>query len=263
MDEAERDQRRLYFDTVAERYSAMRPGYPAPLFDTIVDLAGLAAGDPIIEIGAGTGIATLPLAERGLAITAAEPGPALRAICRQRLAGFPDVDFFAGRFEDMPLPPAPGARAIACGQAFHWIDPTQRFALTHRALRPGGWLMTFWNYELLASPLHQLVQPVYEAVFGPGEPPSVEQRIARHVAAVEEDAAAWFAAPVVRRFPWRQTYTGPELAALHLTYSENATLPAAQLRRLREGFVEVIGEAPGGAVEMRCETVLVAAQRRD
>jgi trans-aconitate methyltransferase len=61
---------RAGFDLAAEDYQRTRPVCPPQLFDDLIDRAGLEAGDRVIEIGCGTGQATVPLAERGLAVTA-------------------------------------------------------------------------------------------------------------------------------------------------------------------------------------------------
>jgi 2-polyprenyl-3-methyl-5-hydroxy-6-metoxy-1,4-benzoquinol methylase len=50
-------------------------------------VTGLQPGDWVLEVGAGPGKPTLPLARRGLRITALEPGPALAARARRDLAG--------------------------------------------------------------------------------------------------------------------------------------------------------------------------------
>src|ERR671933_454382 len=64
------DRRRLRttFEEVPELYERARPLYPPELFDDLVAYAGLEAGSRVLEIGCGTGQATLPLAERGLAV---------------------------------------------------------------------------------------------------------------------------------------------------------------------------------------------------
>ena len=56
-----------------------RSGPPTP---------GAPRGDRIVEIGCGAGQATVPLAKRGLALTAVELGAALAARARVRTAGF-------------------------------------------------------------------------------------------------------------------------------------------------------------------------------
>jgi hypothetical protein len=68
------------FAAQALDYHRYRPRYPEGGFDDIVRLANLSPGDKAIEIGAGTGIATQPLVERGLDVTAIEPAAALAAV---------------------------------------------------------------------------------------------------------------------------------------------------------------------------------------
>src|SRR3981081_4133381 len=77
------------FNEAAEDYDRTRPVCPPELFDDLVALTGLLAGDEVLEIGSGTGQATVPLARRGLAVTAIEVGAALAAIARRRLTGLP------------------------------------------------------------------------------------------------------------------------------------------------------------------------------
>lgn len=68
------------FDAVAVQYAAARPGYPPALFDAVEELAGQPlAGARVLDVGAGTGIATRLLAERGAWVTAVEPGAAMAA----------------------------------------------------------------------------------------------------------------------------------------------------------------------------------------
>ncbi len=73
-------ERRATFDRAAELYERARPGYPDELIDDVVALAGLRPRSRVVEIGCGTGKATLPLAEGGLRITCVELGASLAAI---------------------------------------------------------------------------------------------------------------------------------------------------------------------------------------
>jgi len=72
------------FDNAAEDYQRTRPVCPAELLDDLIDRTGLQAGNRVIEIGCGTGQATVPLAQRGLAITAVELGAELAAVAWPR-----------------------------------------------------------------------------------------------------------------------------------------------------------------------------------
>ena len=66
--------RRITFEEQAERFDATASGYPAEIIDNIVTLAKLPPGGRILEIGCGSGQATISFAERGYAIVAVELG---------------------------------------------------------------------------------------------------------------------------------------------------------------------------------------------
>ncbi|KIF72013.1 methyltransferase [Streptomyces sp. AcH 505] len=134
--------RALSFDSVAAQYAAARPGYPPVLFDTVETLAGRSlAGARVVDVGAGTGIATRLLRERGARVTAVEPGPGMAAQLRRDL---PDVPLVRGTGDALPL--ADGtADLITYAQSWHWTDPTRSLPEALRVLRPGGALVLWWN----------------------------------------------------------------------------------------------------------------------
>src|SRR5579875_3574084 len=128
---------RTVFDLDAESYDRTRPVCPAELFDDLMRAADLRSGDQVLEIGAGTGQATLPLAERGLSVTAVELGAQLAAVARRRLAGYSDVEIVAGSFEEWTPPNRPFDAVLAVN-SLHWVDPAVRYAKPAALLRPGG-----------------------------------------------------------------------------------------------------------------------------
>src|SRR6202011_5142225 len=93
---------RTTFDDAAELYDRARPGYPPELFDDLADIADLRPGARVLEIGSGTGQATLPLAERNYQVSAVELGPNLAAVAHRKLAHFQNVIVTVGAFEDWP-----------------------------------------------------------------------------------------------------------------------------------------------------------------
>ena len=127
------------FDGVAAEYDRHRPAYPGELIDQACQVAGIGRGDPVLEIGCGTGQLTRGLLARGLHVTAVEPGPSLIALARQNLAGAGQVDFVSARFEDAPLPRG-RFRAVFCASAFHWIDPGISWQKAADVLVAGGTL---------------------------------------------------------------------------------------------------------------------------
>src|SRR5919109_4571971 len=80
------------FDEDAERYDRARPGYPPELYDDLEELAGAGPGSRVLEVGCGTGQATVPLAGRGCRITAVEAGACMAAVARRNVARAAAVD---------------------------------------------------------------------------------------------------------------------------------------------------------------------------
>ncbi|MFE2229802.1 class I SAM-dependent methyltransferase [Streptomyces kronopolitis] len=131
------------FDAVAAQYAATRPGYPPALFDTIEELAGQPlAGARVLDVGAGTGIATGLLADRGARVTAVEPGAAMAAELRAAHPGTPLVRALG---DALPFSDDAGFDLVGYAQAWHWTDPARSVPEAMRVLRPGGALALWWN----------------------------------------------------------------------------------------------------------------------
>ena len=61
---------RKTFNTDEYNYDRSRPGYPKELFDDIFDYVNLSENCNVLEIGIGTGQATLPFLKQGCNVTA-------------------------------------------------------------------------------------------------------------------------------------------------------------------------------------------------
>ncbi|GAA2282248.1 methyltransferase [Streptomyces ruber] len=134
--------RALSFDNVATQYAAARPDYPAALFDAVEELAGLPlAGADVLDCGAGTGIATRLLRERGARVVALEPGAGMAA---QLHRAEPDIPLVRGEGDRLPFA-AGSFDLITYAQAWHWTDPARSVPEALRVLRPHGALALWWN----------------------------------------------------------------------------------------------------------------------
>jgi SAM-dependent methyltransferase len=141
-------ERGLLFETIAEDYDRVRPGYPADLVD--LACAGLGRGSRVLEVGCGTGKLTRDLAQRGFAVDAVDPGEGMVVVARRAA---PEASFHVARFEDLDLPP--GAFDAACSAtAFHWVDPRVGWAKVARLLRPGGTFALLTHTVDTTGPLH-------------------------------------------------------------------------------------------------------------
>src|ERR1700742_3662305 len=123
----------LAFDTIAERYDRVRPGYPAEVFDDIAALTGVPAAARVLEVGPGPGNATRDLLARGWRVHAVEPGAALAARAVANLAGQAfTVD--VARFDDWV--PDGTYDMLFSATAYHWVAPETRWQLAADVLEP-------------------------------------------------------------------------------------------------------------------------------
>lgn len=126
------------FGQVAETYARLRAAPPAA---ALVWLLGGRRCGTALEIGAGTGLATLELAKLASRVYAVEPSEAMRAAF---VAGGSNVSLLNGQAERLPVPTRSVDVALAF-DAWHWFEPVPTVREVARVLRPGGWLGASWN----------------------------------------------------------------------------------------------------------------------
>jgi SAM-dependent methyltransferase len=130
------------FDGAAAQYAASRPSYPAALLDSIEEFAGCClAGARIADVGAGTGIASALLRERGADVIAVEPGEAMAGEFHKALPGVPVV---RGDGNALPLAES-SCDLITYAQSWQWTDTGRSVPEAVRVLRAGGALAIWWN----------------------------------------------------------------------------------------------------------------------
>jgi SAM-dependent methyltransferase len=222
---SDRHRLRETFEQVPELYDRARPSYPDELFDDLTALAGLRAGDRIVELGPGTGKATVALAERGFRVVGVELGEGLAAVARRKLAAFPDVEIVNVPFEHWETDER--FDAIAAFTAFHWIDPDVRYVKSAELLREGGTLAIVDTTHVLPEGGDRFwidVQTDYDAVVpSPDNRPPPRPDEAR-VLSDEISASGLFRDVELRRYLWDAPYTAEEYIAVLDTYSGHRSM---------------------------------------
>jgi SAM-dependent methyltransferase len=277
LSDSERDvsrdhRRRLSFGTVAAQYERHRPGYPAEMVDAVLEYARAQPGDRILDVGAGTGRATLLFAQRGYALTAIEPDGEMAAVASRRAAtaGL-TIETIKTDFEHASLP-AQGFQIVISATAWHWVAPRRRNQLAARLLKPGGALAPFWNRaQWRENPLRPAFDRAYAAVeqeFGArprgpmnpfGAPPQI--RDDREWLEEEFRGNTDFSDLDARVYQWQQRYTTDEYIGLVGTHSDHIMLPPGARERLFGAIRETIDGA-GGSFELAYQTLLCLARRR-
>src|ERR1700692_2225964 len=112
-----RERRGVFGEAVAQ-YESARPCYPNELVDDILNYAG-----PVgraLEVGAGTGKATVAFAERGVSLTCLEPDPRMAAALVRQTSTFPSVSVIETSFESWE--PSERFDLLFAAQSWHWVD---------------------------------------------------------------------------------------------------------------------------------------------
>jgi ubiquinone/menaquinone biosynthesis C-methylase UbiE len=121
-------------------YVKYRPSYPPEAINKIIaefeNLPAVVAAD----IGAGTGISSWLLAQRGMRVIAIEPNAQMRQVAEAH----PQIEMHTGTAEATDLTNQ-SIDLITCFQSFHWFDPQPTLLEFHRILKPSGRLAIVWN----------------------------------------------------------------------------------------------------------------------
>jgi len=249
--------RATIFGEVADNYDRLRPRYPDAMFEDLVATTGLSAGAAVLEIGAGTGIATEGLLDRGLDVTVVEPDARMLAVARRRLAGR-SFYIVEGRFEDMD-----GGQfdLVFAAGSWHWVDPEKSLPQA-AALLESGSLALAWNLprpQTLPRPVG--LDEAYR-VHAP-ELADVASQVRDRTQGHRRDAVVasnLFRAPSAFHYPWTRALATHEYCSLLATHSDHRMLGPERLRHLLSAAAESI-DAHGGTIELAYETVMYVFDR--
>jgi SAM-dependent methyltransferase len=284
------EARKRSFGLVAELYDRARPGYPAALVEDVIALAAgsaqcgaqvVRAGseDPraersaprALEVGAGTGKATVLFAARGVHVDALEPSAAMAAIARRNAARLPPrsgrVRVIEREFESF----CDGGRRydlLYSAQAWHWVRPGERYPRARAALRPGGVLAVFWNRaDWERCELRDALERAYRAhapELGESSPMRPGGAVARdewREWQAEIAAAEGFENAEVRSYRWQIEYTSRSYVELLATHSDHILLAPARRAALHAAIAQAIEDAGGRMLQPMVTRLCLAFAR--
>lgn len=253
---------RTTFDHIARLYDEARPGYPEPLFEGIIALSGIPPGGSILEVGCGTGQATLPFARRGYSMLCLELGANLAALTAEHCRPYPQVEVQNIAFEEWPLR-RKAFDLVISAEAFHWIPPDIGYARAAAALKDTGVLAVFWHHSLGEdTPFRRAIENVYQE-WAPGLvghlPGKAQSTDLIKTTVAHFDSSGQFGPVVVKQYTSTDEYTTEQYIRLISTYSPIRSLPQETRQRLLAGVREVV-EQFGGTVENQGLVVLYVAR---
>lgn len=257
---------RQTFDAAAERYDRARPDYPEQLFDDLVQLAALQPGDHLLEVGAGTGKASVPLARRGFRLTCLELGGQLAAVLARNLAGFPDVTVVNASYDEWQPPSGTSFDLVFAATAWHWLDPDHRYEKAWAALRPGGHLAFWGAVHVLpegGDPFFDQIQQVYDEI---GEGRTADETRLRPGDlpddAADIEASGLFDDVQVRQYDWETLYDADSYIDLLETFSGHLAMAPGNRAHLFAAIRGRLAERPERPLRRHWGAVLHVARRR-
>jgi len=240
------------FSNRAADYVRYRPSYPAAAIDAVLSPWKDARAIVAADVGAGTGISSRLLAERGVRVIALEPNAEMRAAAvPHRL-----VSWREGAAESTGLESG-SVDLVMCAQAFHWFRAVESLAEFHRILRAGGWLALMWNSR---DDRDELTRGYKEAIHAVnGEHPAERHVLDRAVIS----AAGLFAAASYETFESEQELDRPGLIgrAASASYVPKEGAGFAALRASLDALFERHRDTRG-MVKLRYVTKVYRAERR-
>jgi SAM-dependent methyltransferase len=249
---------RSAFGSDAAGVVAGRLGYPEQLFEAV--FARAPTGSRILEIGAGTGLATRELLAHGPAeLVVVEPDAALVGYLGRRFDD-PRLTLVNATFPDAPVEGP--FDLIVCAAAFHWMDPGAALARIRALLRPGGVWALWWNSYRNPGHGDAFARAVTPLLADVALPPS-EGRDGHYSLDVALQTNMLEAAGFVDIHHWifrrERSLGADEMRALYASYSYVRALPEAERRSLLDRIGHMVEREFGGAAPNVVLTALYIA----
>lgn len=236
------------FNTEAQKYEKMRPGYVPELYEDIFNYISIDKLSNVVEIGIGGGQATLPILKTGCKLTAVEYGDNLAELCRQKFKKFPNFSAITAKFEDFKYD-NDTYDLIYSASAFHWIPEETGYTRVFKMLKSGGVFARFANHpykDKRREEIHEAIQKIY-AVYMPNslEPKEYSEDNAKKRAEIAYKYG--FIDISYKLYHRTRTYTAKEYISLLGTYSDHIAIE----KNTREKFfseIEKVIDNLGGQI---------------
>ncbi len=249
------------FDNATSAYEQARPAYPDELYRDLLRYKPLDEFSRVLEIGVGTGKATLPILATGCRLTGIEPGENLAAMAREKLGRCGNFTLLVQTLQEFVCPEE-SFDLIYAATAFHWIPEEYGYPRVRELLKPGGVFARFAYHAAQDSGRPRLAEEIQELY---------DRYLPRTGKAKEfgEDNAKALAETAVRygfageeyhlyRFP--RDFTADGYMLLLSTYPDHMNLEPENRERLFCGIHDAI-ERHGGIITVNYIVDLELATR--
>lgn len=156
------------FDIDASNYDDARPDYPEEMYADIIKGCELNKKSTVLEVGTGSGIATVRLAESGAKIVGIEPGINLAKIAKGKTKKYSNVKIFETTFENFKT--ADKFDCLIAPTSFHWISKKTKYKKAYDLLNRNGAFVIVWNsffqsQDAAAKEVNKLYREILSEVY--------------------------------------------------------------------------------------------------
>ena len=256
---------RFSFDKASREYNEVRPGYPRELIGDIIRISSIPRNGRILEVGCGTGQATISFAALGYSMLCLDLGRNLVEVAREKFRNYPNVEIQCISFEEWE-PQRNAFDLLISATAFHWIPPEVGYSKAAEVLKETGYLALFWNlHPKPYTGFFEDVQTVYrdvvpEWVIEPGDSQETEKKIQEREDYINKTGL--FEEVKVKRYPWSRVYSTNQYLKLLNTYSGHGSIEEHREAKLYAGIKRLIDEKYEGRIVRPYLSVLYVAKKK-
>lgn len=237
---------RTTFNDDEYNYDKARPDYPDELFEDIFGYLDLSENSNVLEIGIGTGQATLPFLNKGCNVISVELGDKLAKYCQHKFSKYSNFKTINSDFIKAELPEN-SFDLIYSATAFHWIPKDRDYAKIKSLLKPDGAVALFWNHPFVSNTSDETnlaSMSVYKK-YRPDDKTSAEFDLSdcqKQISELEQYGFNNIKSKIYKR---TRKLTSEEYISLIKTYSDHNAMPKKVRKAFERDMKKAIDNAGG------------------
>ena len=138
------EAKKTWYSPVADIYQQARPSYPPELIDRAITLARLSDRTKVLELGCGSGNATVAFANLGIPLTCLDINADFCRVAQRNCQAYPQVKIICESFESYEFGDNK-FQAVLSANAFHWMPAATKYSRAASVLNDDGYLILLWN----------------------------------------------------------------------------------------------------------------------
>lgn len=250
------------FDASADEHLRARSEYPSELIEHIIGTAKLECSSKLLDVGCGSGQATIAFSSRGYHVVAIDPSEQALKLLSDRSTDISKIEIAHSTLEEFEAADS-SFDLIICAQAFHWLDPEIASSLLNRLLRPEGHVMLFWHMQDVTPGTQQAelltLNSKYFDAFPRMNPPEYSPDFLEAMSKILRNHNE-ISNIQLTEYPWLQSYNSSMFVSLFHSWSKYSTLPSETKEAIDLDLVDYL-DSLSGDPQIRYRTCLIHGRR--